>query len=118
MSTTKRKQSLAGYVREHLTSIEAQLDVGVRQEVLIEDLAKVGYEGVSLQTFRTVLWRARQSAAAKPPAAPLQGVKPPVPAAPTGPAAKIPRANEAPKPGDGRSFKYSGTKDIDPESLI
>lgn len=121
MSTAKRNQSFAGYVRERLADIESQLDVGVRQEAILDELVKSGgYEDVSLQTFRTVLWRARQTAASKAPAAPLQGVKPPSPVAPAGPAPKTPRANPgpAPKPGDGRSFNYSGTKDIDPESLI
>lgn len=121
MSTAKRNQSFAGYVRERLTDIESQLDVGVRQEAILDGLVQTGgYEGVSLQTFRTVLWRARQTAARKTPAAPLQGVKPPSPVAPAGPSPKTPGANSgpAPKPGDGRSFTYSGTKDIDPDSLI
>lgn len=55
----KKEQSLAGVIRERLESIEQRLAVGVRQEVLLTELAQAGYE-TSLSNFRNELWRARK----------------------------------------------------------
>lgn len=55
----KKEQSLAGVIRERLESIEARLAVGIRQEVLLAELAEAGYE-TSLSNFRNELWRARK----------------------------------------------------------
>lgn len=55
----KKEQSLAGVIRERLESIEQRLAVGVRQEVLLAELAQAGYE-TSLSNFRNELWRARK----------------------------------------------------------
>lgn len=55
----KKPQSLAGVIRQRLADIEARLEVGVRQEVIIDELASEGHQ-TSLQNFRNELWRARK----------------------------------------------------------
>jgi hypothetical protein len=67
----KKTQSLAGYIREHLAAIEARLDVGIRQEVIVSELATEGYT-TTIQGFRNLLYRARKKAASR-------AVKPPSP---------------------------------------
>jgi hypothetical protein len=54
-----KKQSLAGVIRERLTTIESRLEFGIRQEVLISELKEEGFE-TTLATFRNALLRARQ----------------------------------------------------------
>jgi len=61
---------LAGVIRERKASIEARLAVGVRQEVILAELAAEGYE-TTLKNFRNELCRARKKVAA--PAAPVGG---------------------------------------------
>lgn len=55
----KKPQSLAGTIRQRLAEIEARLEVGVRQEVILGELAALGHQ-TSLQNFRNELWRARK----------------------------------------------------------
>lgn len=54
-----KPQSLAGVIRQRLADIEARLEVGIRQEVIVEELAAEGHQ-TSLQNFRNELWRARK----------------------------------------------------------
>jgi hypothetical protein len=54
-----KKQSLAGVIRERLTTIESRLEFGIRQEVLISELKEEGFD-TTLATFRNALLRARQ----------------------------------------------------------
>lgn len=55
----KKQQSFAGVIRQRLADIEARLEVGIRQEVIIGELKEEGYE-TSLANFRNELWRARK----------------------------------------------------------
>jgi len=55
----KTDQSLAGYIRQHLDVIEARLEVGIRQDVIIRELTEIGYT-TTLQSFRNLLYRARK----------------------------------------------------------
>lgn len=55
------KQSLSGYIREHLSTIEHQIDIGIRHESIVENLQSNGLD-VDLGTFRTALYRARKKA--------------------------------------------------------
>lgn len=55
----KKQQSFAGVIRQRLGDIEARLEVGIRQEVIIGELKAEGYE-TSLANFRNELWRARK----------------------------------------------------------
>lgn len=55
----KKPQSLAGLIRQRLADIEARLEVGIRQEVIVDELATEGHL-TSLQNFRNELWRARK----------------------------------------------------------
>lgn len=64
--TEKRLQSLAGYLREHLATIERQLSVGVRQEAIVDELAKAGFN-TTLKNFRNELCRARKKTPSPPP---------------------------------------------------
>ena len=59
----RAKQSLSGFIREHLISLEAQLYAGIRQEVIVEELEAKGFP-TTLASFRTLLFRARFRAAA------------------------------------------------------
>jgi hypothetical protein len=61
----KSQQSLAGFIREHLATIEARLDVGIRQEVIVQELAEKGYT-TTLPSFRNLIYRARKKAATTP----------------------------------------------------
>lgn len=83
----RRTQSLAGVIRERLASIEARLDVGVRQEVILQELAAMGHE-ISITYLRDALFRARKRrssmntetafvAPAYPHPATAQGIGPP-----------------------------------------
>jgi len=54
-----RKQTIAGLVRERLPDIENKLEMGFRQETIIEEFAQQGFI-VSLGNFRTELYRARK----------------------------------------------------------
>ena len=60
----KPPQSLAGYIRQHLTELEERLEVGVRQEVIVSELEAHGYK-TTLKGFRNFLYRARIRAAQK-----------------------------------------------------
>lgn len=62
----KTDQSLAGYIREHLTTIEERLKNGIRQEVILQELRQVGYPNTAIQTFRNLLYRARKKASIQP----------------------------------------------------
>lgn len=54
----KHSQSLAGYIRQHLTEIETRLSFGVRQEVIVSELEAIGYK-TTVKGFRNFLYRAR-----------------------------------------------------------
>lgn len=54
----KQSQSLAGYIRQHLDELEARLEVGIRQDVLVAELEVHGYK-TTLKGFRNFLYRAR-----------------------------------------------------------
>lgn len=125
-------QSLAGVIRERLASIEARLSVGVRQEVILAELAAEGYE-TTLKNLRNELCRARKKVRGVAPAAPVGGkaavtaampAKPhsaPVTArTPEGKGAGTPKAEKPPENPLKKStgFNYSGTKDIDPDDLV
>lgn len=65
----KPPQSLAGYIRQHLTELEERLEVGLRQEVIVAELQAHGYT-TTLKGFRNFLYRARLRAAKKAVAVP------------------------------------------------
>lgn len=67
----KQSQSLAGYIRQHLAELEIQLEHGVRQEVLVAELAKQGYQ-TTPKVFRNLLYRARIWAAKKAALSPVK----------------------------------------------
>lgn len=127
-----RTQSLAGVIRERLASIEARLSVGVRQEVILAELAAEGYE-TTLKNLRNELCRARKKVQVVAPAAPVGGkaavtaampAKPhsaPVTArTPEGKGVGTPKAEKPPENPLKKStgFNYEGTKDIDPDDLV
>lgn len=109
----KKTQSLAGYIREHLAAIEARLDVGIRQEVIVSELATEGYT-TTIQGFRNLLYRARKKAASR-------GLKPPSPTQqqPNEKESEKKQTEEKSKPENSlktklekpAGFQYSGTKD-------
>ena len=74
------KQSLSGYIREHLSTIEHQIDIGIRHESIVEKLQSNGID-VDLGTFRTALYRARKKAQTATPR-PNPETRAPAPAAP------------------------------------
>jgi len=53
------KRTIAGLIRERLLDIENKLEMGFRQETIIEEFAQEGFI-VSLGNFRTELYRARK----------------------------------------------------------
>jgi hypothetical protein len=55
----KIKQSLAGVIRERLDDIERQMEIGIRQESIVAELAKDGHV-TTLTNFRIELCRARK----------------------------------------------------------
>ncbi len=56
----KIKQSFAGAIRERLDSIERQLEIGIRQEAIVESLKADGFENANLHNLRNEIYRARQ----------------------------------------------------------
>jgi hypothetical protein len=52
------KQSLAGYIRQHLVELEARMEFGTKQAELVEELNALGY-ATTLPAFRNYLSRAR-----------------------------------------------------------
>lgn len=73
-------KSASRYIREHLDDIEQQMQMGVYQEAICQELNQAGYS-ITLPAFRKAIMRARQrrvgqasKAAAQSPAIPvLQG---------------------------------------------
>lgn len=61
----KPSQSLAGYIREHLTVLERRLELGIRQDFIVSELATIGYK-TTVKSFRNLLYRARLNALKKP----------------------------------------------------
>jgi hypothetical protein len=61
----KQNQSGRGAIRERIAAIEAKLEVGVKQEAIIEELKAEGFE-FNPQTFRNALMLARKWVAKKP----------------------------------------------------
>lgn len=105
---TKQSQSLAGVIRERLASIEARLAVGVRQEVILAELAAEGCE-TTLKNLRNELCRARKRKSKALPAPPVGLEK----GSRAGKEAT--RENPLKKP---TGFNYGGTKDISEDDLI
>ena len=115
----KPAQSLAGYIRQHLTELEVRLDVGVRQEVIVAELETHGYK-TTLKGFRNFLYRARLRAAKKGAIAlttpttqkEIQNV--PIAQAPVKPKKEVPQNPLTKNTG----FKYKGTLNFDEDDLI
>lgn len=107
----KTDQSLAGYIREHLSTIEARLKVGIRQEVILQELQDVGYPNTTIQTFRNLLYRARKKTLTEP----EEKEKP---------KNKLVTKVEKVKPKEvnvlkeKKGFAYAGTANIDPDELF
>jgi hypothetical protein len=95
----KAKQSLAGAIRERLDSIEQQLEIGIRQEAILEQLAEVGHI-TTLSNFRNELYRARKRREKNSKKVPVRGTKAIEP--------------QVKKPETTTSFAFQGTpKDAD-----
>lgn len=118
---TRQSQSLAGVIRERLATIEARLAVGVRQEVIVAELAAEGYE-TTLKNLRNELCRARKRSSKTLPAQ-AAGDKSSTANMPSRAESKrvaTPRAEKTPenplkKP---TGFNYGGTKNISLDDLI
>lgn len=95
-----KTQSLAGYIREHLSSYEERLAIGIRQEVIVKELAEAGYE-TNVFTLRTLLSRARKKRDKQ-----LQKAAGPAPALPAG--ARPVEAKPAVKKQDNPLTKPAG----------
>lgn len=54
------KQSIAGYIRQHLEEIEQKIHIGIRHESIVEEIKNSGVD-IDLAKFRTYLYRARKS---------------------------------------------------------
>lgn len=105
----KQHQSLSGYIREHLASIESRLSVGVRQEVIVQELASQGYQ-TTPAGFRNLLCRARKKVAkGQPIKTEKQEQKEDVKSAPKA-LPKVENALKA-KLEKPAGFQYDGTKD-------
>lgn len=118
---TRQSQSLAGVIRERLATIEARLAVGVRQEVIVAELAAEGYE-TTLKNLRNELCRARKRSSKTLPAqaASDKGSTANMPSRAESKRVATPRAEKTPenplkKP---TGFNYGGTKDISLDDLI
>lgn len=118
---TRQSQSLAGVIRERLATIEARLAVGVRQEVIVAELAAEGYE-TTLKNLRNELCRARKRSSKTLPAqaAGDKGSTANMPSRAESKRVATPRAEKTPenplkKP---TGFNYGGTKDISLDDLI
>jgi hypothetical protein len=113
----KRSQSLAGYIREHLSELEERLSYGVRQEVFVSELEACGYK-TTLKGFRNFLYRARLDAADKQargallPKAPTEAHADPVAVF-----KPIPRPSENPLT-KSKGFEFVGTSSIAESELI
>lgn len=122
----KQTQSFSGLIRERLPLIEQRLAVGVRQEVILAELAKEGYQ-TTLANLKNEIWRARSRAAKDRPAR-LGGWKKgtansPEPTGNAKPASQGIGTPRAPKPHDNpltkpTGFNYGGTKDISADDLV
>ncbi|MRD49352.1 hypothetical protein GHT07_18915 [Caenimonas koreensis DSM 17982] len=112
-----RTQSLAGYIREHLSELEERLSFGVRQEVFVSELEARGYK-TTLKGFRNFLYRARLGAAQK------QVRPPPIPETPTdAPFVTAASSRLPPRPPNNpltksKGFEFVGTSAIDESELI
>lgn len=114
-----RSQSLAGVIRERLASIEARLAVGIRQEVIVSELAAEGYE-TTLKNLRNELCRARKRKSEKllsKPSEILKNQDQPIEESKvtTPPRPEKPPENPLKKPP---GFNYTGTKGISEDDLI
>lgn len=108
----KTDQSLAGYIREHLSTIESRLKIGIRQEVILQELQQVGYPNTKIQTFRNLLYRARKKVSIQPlekedltenkPVSKVEKIK-------------IKDSNVL---KEKKGFAYAGTSKIDPDDLF
>ena len=58
------KQSISGYIRQNLAEIENKLHYGYTHEFMVEELNKLGIK-INVVTFRTMLYRARVTEAAR-----------------------------------------------------
>ena len=116
----KPPQSLAGYIRQHLTELEERLEVGIRQEVIVSELDAYGYK-TTLKGFRNFLYRARIRAAQKTVAVPAK-YQPPkeqknAPLVIQKPSHK--KQEVSPNPLTKKTgFEYKGTLGVDENDLI
>ncbi|MCW5223633.1 hypothetical protein D5041_21350 (plasmid) [Verminephrobacter aporrectodeae subsp. tuberculatae] len=116
----KPPQSLAGYIRQHLTELEERLEVGIRQEVIVSELATYGYK-TTLKGFRNFLYRARIRAAQKSVAVPAknqsQKEQRNAPFVASGPDHQ--KQKSPPNPLTKKSgFDFKGTNSVDENDLI
>ena len=114
-----RSQSLAGVIRERLVSIEARLAVGIRQDVIVSELAAEGYE-TTLKNLRNELCRARKRKSEKLLSQPSEIPKDeyqPINESKviTPPRPEKPPENPLKKPP---GFNYTGTQGISEDDLI
>jgi hypothetical protein len=98
------KQSLAGYIRQHLAEMETRMEYGVPQAVIVEELNALGYS-TNVRAFRNYLVRARAWRNAKINAGSV--VNRPVPTLLT-----------APKSAGSSGFDYQGSPDDDELSKL
>ena|SRR6267378_241290 len=56
----KERQSLHGYVREHLRHLEHELHVGVPYRTLAGAVRAAGFGKIAVQSIRTAVYRARK----------------------------------------------------------
>jgi hypothetical protein len=52
------KQSLAGYIRQHLSELETRMEYGISQTSIVEEINQLGYS-TTVASFRVYLSRAR-----------------------------------------------------------
>lgn len=105
----KTDQSLAGYIREHLSTIESRLKIGIRQDVILQELQNVGYPNTRIQTFRNLLYRARKKALKNQ----IEKEKSPK----IEPSTKVEKEKQNVLK-EKKGFVYQGTVEINPDELF
>ena len=104
-------QTLAGYIRQHLSDIEEKLEIGVRQEAIVSELNDLGYE-TSVTAFRNYLYRARLRSAKKATSAPIKPQPQKEKATPEKPIKETsPLTQKA-------GFDFKGTNSVDIDDLV
>jgi hypothetical protein len=74
----RKRQSLHGYIHEHLEAVESALSFGVPYQTLIEATLAAGFAKVVLRSIETAVYRARRKCRARP----AHHVPPPIVPAP------------------------------------